>query len=194
VSLALKALLWITKNCHFFLMAIWKKKHFWYFFFFKCQLFGNFLTFKWQFSGLSVSHPGCQPVILSCDRVPSQSFLLKSVKTDRFSLWFHPVSCVWSAQSWEEMNEQVMTYCTRMPGSDWHQVRNIWSFESLCTSIERMKSTYSGLPSLPRGYLPLIYPHYSTNRHKVLSGIFSFYKFPISSWILKKEKLCMYRL
>ena len=39
-----------TKNCHFF------KWQFLSIFFFKCQVFGNFLTFKWQFSGGSGYH------------------------------------------------------------------------------------------------------------------------------------------
>ena len=51
-------------------------------------------------------------------QVPSQRLLTEMCSSEFSSLWFHPVTsagCVWSAESWGEMNEQVMTYCTGMP-------------------------------------------------------------------------------
>ena len=37
------------QNCHW--QFCWKNDNFWQFFWKECQVFGNFLTFKWQFSG-----------------------------------------------------------------------------------------------------------------------------------------------
>ena len=52
-----KLTFYCQKN-EFFCKKIAKKCHFWQFFLKKCQVFGNFLTFKWPFSGGSGIHIG----------------------------------------------------------------------------------------------------------------------------------------
>ena len=38
-------------------MSLAKNENFWHFFFEKCQVFGNYLTAKWQLPGRSDSYP-----------------------------------------------------------------------------------------------------------------------------------------
>ena len=46
----------MSKNCQKLDWQFFLNKNFWQFFFFKCQVFGNFLTVKWQFCGGSDTH------------------------------------------------------------------------------------------------------------------------------------------